>query len=64
MTQWDYKVLTFRIGEFRKSIPDYEDIERQLKELGGQGWEVVSSAAPGRGQGQSTELVLVARRPL
>lgn len=64
MTQWEYKVLTYRISEFRKVQPDYQAVESELNALGESGWEVVSSSAPGRGQGQATELVLIARRPL
>lgn len=63
MAKWEYKVLTYRLGEFRKNQPDYQEIESELNGLGGAGWEVLNAVAPGRGQGQASELVMIARRP-
>ncbi|WP_242900777.1 DUF4177 domain-containing protein [Actinomadura terrae] len=63
MMKWEYKILTYQISEFRKKQPNYQEVENELNKLGRNGWEVFDTAAPGRGQGQATELVLIARRP-
>ncbi|GAA1072939.1 DUF4177 domain-containing protein [Nocardiopsis composta] len=42
---------------------DYEQIERDLDELGGQGWETVGSIAPSFGPGQAIEIGVVLKRP-
>ncbi|GAA5162581.1 hypothetical protein GCM10023321_48380 [Pseudonocardia eucalypti] len=64
MTEWEYRILTYKLSEFRKNLPDYQAVEAELNELGGKGWEILNAVAPGRGQGQATELVLIARRPV
>ncbi|MBB5916079.1 hypothetical protein BJY24_004991 [Nocardia transvalensis] len=63
MTKWEYKVLTYPISEFRKKLPNYQEMEAELNSLGAAGWEILNAVAPGRGQGQATEVVLIARRP-
>ena len=63
MPQWEYKVLKYKIGEWRQSVPDYSEIERELNELGRLGWQVLNCVAPGRKMGQANELVAVLSRP-
>lgn len=60
MTQWEYKLLTFKLQW--KGF-DYNEVERELNEYGSQGWEIVSTIAPSFGAGQAIEVAVVLKRP-
>ncbi|WP_199546497.1 DUF4177 domain-containing protein [Streptomyces sp. N35] len=59
-TQWEHKVLKYKLG--MKGF-DYEQIERDLNELGRDGWEAVSTMAPSWGAGQAIEITVFVKRP-
>lgn len=56
---WQYKVVTFKLG--LKGF-DYAEVEDQLNTYGSDGWEMVSSVAPGYGAGQAVEIAAVLKR--
>lgn len=56
---WEYKISTWKLGW--KGF-DYATIERDMNEMGRQGWEVISTVAPSYGAGQAIEFAVVARR--
>ena len=58
-TQWQYQVVTYKLQW--KGF-DYTEVERQLNELGSQGWEMVSTIAPSFGAGQAIEIAVVLKR--
>ena len=55
--QWEY--LAMSVGSFW-NMPDDEDLESALNELGQDGWEVVSAFA----QRASNKVRVIAKRPL
>lgn len=55
---FEHKIVTFGLGW--KGF-DHDEMERQLNELGRQGWEVVSSLQPSVGAAPTDILVLVKR---
>lgn len=59
-TQWDYKVLTYQLSwtGFK-----YDKIEKDLIELGREGWEMNSTIAPSFGAGQAIEVALILKKP-
>lgn len=58
-SQWQYRVVTYKLQW--KGF-DYTEVERQLNELGVQGWEMVSTIAPSFGAGQAIEIAVVLKR--
>jgi len=63
---WEYKVLKFApgrgLGVFAGSNVKAEAVEQQLNQLGKDGWELVTSVSS-IGQGSTTELGLILKRP-
>ncbi len=57
--RWEYKLLTYKL---RLKGFDYGQLEQDLNELGGQGWETVSTITPSYGSGQAMEVVVVLKR--
>ncbi|GAA0578159.1 DUF4177 domain-containing protein [Kribbella sandramycini] len=55
-TQWEYKTLRLQIG-FKGF--KYEELEAELNTLGRQGWEAVSTLAPGA----AVEVAVLLKRP-
>jgi hypothetical protein len=55
--QWEYKTMS--VGSFW-SMPNDEDLESMLNELGQDGWEVVNAFA----QRASNKVRVIAKRPL
>ncbi|MEU6843542.1 DUF4177 domain-containing protein [Streptomyces sp. NPDC046716] len=60
MAAWEYKVLKYKL---RMKGFDYEQIEKDLNELGGEGWEAFSTIAPSFGAGQAVEIAVAVKRP-
>jgi hypothetical protein len=60
MTTWEIKIVKFTLGW--KGF-DYTKMEKQLSELGTQGWEPVDSIMPSVGSGQTLEIGVVLKRP-
>lgn len=58
--QWEYKVVVHKFGW--KGFK-YEQIEKDLTELGRDGWEAVSTVSPSVGQGQAMDLATLLKRP-
>lgn len=58
-TQWEYKVLTYKL---RWKGFDYAQIERDLNDLGREGWEALSTIAPSYGQGQAIEVAVILKK--
>lgn len=58
-TQWEYKVLTYKLGW--KGF-DYPQIEQDLNDLGRQGWEALGTLAPSYGSGQAIELAIIVKK--
>lgn len=63
MTRWEYRVVKLGIGGFTGPKVDTPKLERALDELGGDGWELVSTLDTNIAQGSSDELVLFLKRP-
>lgn len=59
-TNWDYKVRTYKLGW---SGFKYDEIEKELSELGHDGWEITSTIAPSFGAGQAIEVAVILKRP-
>ncbi len=57
---WQYRLVTYKL---RWKGFDYSEVERQLNDLGSQGWEMVSTIAPSFGAGQAIEIAVVLKRP-
>lgn len=57
--EWEHKVLTYKLT--MKGF-DYTQIERDLNDLGLQGWETVSAIAPSFGAGQAIEIGIIVKR--
>ena len=57
--KWEHKVLKYGWGW--KGF-DYAQMEKDLNELGQQGWEALDTIAPGIGSGQATELVVILKK--
>jgi Domain of unknown function (DUF4177) len=57
-TAFEHKIVTFGLGW--KGF-DHDEMERQLDELGRQGWEAVSSLQPSVGATPTDILVLLKR---
>jgi hypothetical protein len=55
---FEHKIVTFGLGW--KGF-DHDEMERRLTELGGQGWEAVSSLQPSVGAAPTDILVLLKR---
>jgi hypothetical protein len=55
---FEHKIVKFELGW--KGF-DHGEMERQLNDLGGQGWEAVSSLQPSIGAAASDILVLLKR---
>ncbi len=58
-TQWEHKVLTYKL---KMKGFDYGQIERDLNELGREGWEALGTMAPSWGAGQTIEVVVLLKR--
>jgi hypothetical protein len=58
---WEHKLQTYKVGGI-KGV-DYAQIEKDLNDLGRDGWEARSTIAPGRGQGQACEVAVLLKRP-
>lgn len=58
-TEFEHKVLTY---ELRWKGFDYAQIERDLNDLGSQGWETVSTIVPSVGAGQTMEIGIIVKR--
>ncbi len=61
MTQWQYKVIAYKL---KWKGFDYAEVERQLNDYGGEGWEMVSTVSPSFGSGQAIEVAVVLKRPV
>lgn len=57
--QWEYKVLTYKLT--MKGF-DYGQIEKDLNDLGQQGWEAFSTLAPSFGAGQAIEITVLLKK--
>ncbi|MFI0470095.1 DUF4177 domain-containing protein [Saccharopolyspora sp. 5N102] len=57
--EWEHKVLTYKLGW--KGF-DYAQIERDLIDLGSQGWETVNTIVPSVGAGQTIEIGIIVKR--
>ncbi|MGW7292323.1 DUF4177 domain-containing protein [Streptomyces xiamenensis] len=58
--RWEHKVLTYNL---RMKGFDYSRIEKDLNDLGEEGWEAVSTLAPSFGIGQAIEIAVLVKRP-
>ncbi len=56
---FEHKIVTYGMGW--KGF-DYAEIERQLSDLGAQGWEAVSTLQPSIGAA-ATDIVVLLKRP-
>jgi len=60
---WEYKVVTFSAQKgFLGGKIDINDLDRRLKELGEQRWELVSTSVTKMGYGWSRDLVVIFKR--
>lgn len=57
--QWEHKILKYKL---KMKGFDYEEIERDLNDLGRKGWEAVGTMAPSFGSGQAIELAVILKR--
>jgi hypothetical protein len=58
--QWEYKVIRYKL---RLKGFDYDQLERDLNELGRDGWDAISTIAPSYGQGQAIEIAVILKKP-
>lgn len=58
-TQWEYKVLTYKLT--MKGF-NYGHIESDLNEAGKAGWEAFNTLAPSFGAGQAIELAVMLKK--
>lgn len=56
---WEYKVLTY---DLKWKGFDYDQIEKDLNELGRRGWEAFTTLAPGIGAGHVNEITVMLKR--
>lgn len=56
---FEHKVLIFKFGW--KGF-DYTQMERDLNELGSEGWETVGTLAPSIGSGHANEIAIFVKR--
>ncbi|WP_226366427.1 DUF4177 domain-containing protein [Pseudonocardia sp. ICBG162] len=56
---FDHKLLKYKLGW--KGF-DYAGMEKELNELGTQGWEAVGTLVPSSGNGQALEVVVIMKR--
>jgi hypothetical protein len=56
---FEHKVLKYKYGW--KGF-DYDQMERDLVDLGSQGWEAVGTLAPSIGNGQTLEICVLVKR--
>ena len=59
-TAWEHKVLPYKLA--MRGF-DYAQMERDLNDLGAEGWEAVGTLSPSYGAGQAIEVVVVVKRP-
>jgi hypothetical protein len=57
---WEHRVLTYKL---KWKGFDYAQMESDLNELGLEGWETVGTIVPTMGQGQTTDLAVIVKRP-
>lgn len=62
MEKWEYKSFKVGTGGFAGGIVDIEDFDRELNQLGEQGWELVSCISTNMGQGATRDLVATLKR--
>ncbi len=56
---FEHKVLKYKLGW--KGF-DYPGMEKELNELGAQGWEAVGTIVPAVGAGQTIEIGVILKR--
>lgn len=64
-TRWEYTML--KIDVYRGITGPHIDVDRidsRLDELGGEGWELVSLVGANAGEGRTSDLVAVLKRPI
>ncbi|MBK1783736.1 DUF4177 domain-containing protein [Prauserella cavernicola] len=59
MAQFEHKILTYEMKW--KGFP-YSQMEKELNELGREGWESVGTIVPSIGNGQTHEISIVLKR--
>ncbi|MFF0744856.1 DUF4177 domain-containing protein [Streptomyces sp. NPDC004111] len=57
--QWEYKMLYYKL---KMKGFDYGQMEKDLNELGREGWEAFSTLAPSYGSGQAIEITVLLKR--
>ena len=62
--RWEYHVLSLDTRGVFGATVDIQSLYTRLNELGGEGWEVVSSSPITAGQGYAQEVLFVLKRPL
>ena len=60
-TQWEYKMLDYKLGW--KGFT-FEQMEADLNDLGREGWEALTTVSPTYGQGQSINIAVLLKRPV
>ena len=61
--RWEYKSLQMDVAGWLGPDVDPEQIDRVLDANGAEGWELVSAFDVNRGQGRTTALVFLFKRP-
>jgi hypothetical protein len=61
--RWEYKSLQMDVAGWLGPDVDPEQIDRVLDANGAEGWELVSAFDENRGQGRTTALVFLFKRP-
>lgn len=64
MDRWEYKSLKVATKGFAGGILELEIFEKELNNLGSQGWELVSCFDTNQAQGASREVVAVFKRKI
>lgn len=62
--RWEYKTIKMKIAGWFGPDVDVQVLADALNESGREGWELVSTLDLNTGQGHSSELLAVFKRPL
>ncbi len=63
MTTWDYRIIKVQAGGFQGGKVDDLALENELKTLGLEGWELVSSVTTNKAAGETRDVLLLFKRP-
>lgn len=61
---WEYKTFKLRAKGFLGGKLDTDDLDREINELGAQGWELAAAFDTSEGYGNTRDAVLIFKRPI